>query len=120
MKVIGHNLARNFLSLSLGLYFIASPLTATARMVARTNAVTPSNLSSTQTVRGIENAGSLRAFYEALAAIREGRRTEPVRIAHYGDSHTAANILTAEVRRNFERDFGTDADMQARSRIIYD
>ena len=34
-----------------------------------------------------------------------GRR-RTVRIVHYGDSHTAADILTAEIRRQFQHDFG--------------
>jgi lysophospholipase L1-like esterase len=121
MKVIRVNLTKKFLCLSLGLSFIASPFVTFARPGGATNAVTPANSSLAQTVRGIENAGGLNSFYEALAAIREGRRTEPVRIAHYGDSHTAANILTAQIRRNFERDFGDAASpAQARSRILYD
>jgi lysophospholipase L1-like esterase len=122
MKVIKNNLTRKFLSVSLGLSFIVAPFVTTARTVEATNAVTPANSAIVQTVRGIENAGGLRSFYEALAAIHEGRRREPIRIAHYGDSHTAANILTAEIRRNFERDF-SDASttaQEARSRIIYD
>jgi lysophospholipase L1-like esterase len=120
MKVIKGNLMRNFLAVSLGICFIASPLAVTARTIEPTNAVTPANRPGVQTVRGMENAGALRSFYSALADIREGRRTEPIRIAHYGDSHTAANILTAEVRRNFERDFGSGVDAQARSSVIYD
>ncbi|HEX8142027.1 MAG TPA: SGNH/GDSL hydrolase family protein [Pyrinomonadaceae bacterium] len=122
MKVIRDHFVRKFLAGSMGLFFITSPFMTMARTVEPTNAVTPANRPASQTVRGLENAGALRSFYEALAAIREGRRTEPIRIAHYGDSHTAANILTAEVRRNFERDFGhgLDARGQARSGIIYD
>jgi lysophospholipase L1-like esterase len=120
MRLIVNNFTGKILSLSLGLSFIACPLTALARSVEPTNAVTTANSAATQTVRGIENAGGLRSFYEALADIREGRRTEPIRIAHYGDSHTAANILTAQIRRNFERDFGDAASVQARSGIIYD
>jgi lysophospholipase L1-like esterase len=113
---------KKILALTLGLTFIASPFVAMARTTEATNAVTPANRAGIQTVRGIENAGALRSFYEALTAIRTGRRTEPIRIAHYGDSHTAANILTAEVRRNFERDFGdgVDAPRQARSSVVYD
>jgi lysophospholipase L1-like esterase len=121
MKVMRVNLTKKFFSFALGLSFIASPFVTFARRGGATNAVTPANSSLAQTVRGVENAGGLNSFYEALAAIREGRRTEPVRIAHYGDSHTAANILTAQIRRNFERDFGDAASpTQARSRILYD
>lgn len=54
----------------------------------------------------IENPAALDNFFRALTQIKSGRRIEPVRVMHYGDSHTAADILTAEIRRNFQRDFG--------------
>jgi lysophospholipase L1-like esterase len=54
----------------------------------------------------IENPAGLDSFFRALNQIKSGRRIEPVRIMHYGDSHTAADILTAEIRRDFQRDFG--------------
>src|SRR5207249_3194253 len=47
--------------------------------------------------KGIENAGALESFFRVLADTRSGRRLEPVRIMHFGDSHTAADVLTAEV-----------------------
>jgi lysophospholipase L1-like esterase len=59
-----------------------------------------------QATRGIENAAGLDPFFRSLMAISTGRRIEPVRIMHFGDSHTAADILTAEIRRSFQRDFG--------------
>ena len=55
---------------------------------------------------GIENAAALNNFFQALDAMKSGRRIEPVRIAHFGDSHTAADILTAQIRRKFQADFG--------------
>ena len=58
------------------------------------------------TTRGIENAAGLDSFFRALAATTARRRMEPVRVMHFGDSHTAADILTAEIRRSFQRDFG--------------
>lgn len=54
----------------------------------------------------IENPAALDNFFRALNQTKMGRRIEPVRVMHYGDSHTAADILTAEIRRNFQRDFG--------------
>jgi lysophospholipase L1-like esterase len=57
-------------------------------------------------VRGIENAQALDPFFRALTATKSRRRIEPVRVMHYGDSHTAADILTAEIRRSLQRDFG--------------
>jgi lysophospholipase L1-like esterase len=54
----------------------------------------------------IENPGALRNFLAALSASRSGRRLEPVRIMHFGDSHVAADILTREIRERFQREFG--------------
>ena len=56
--------------------------------------------------RGLENSQGLKSFFEALDDMKNGRRLEAVRIAHYGDSHIAADILTAEIRHQFQRDFG--------------
>ncbi|HSP64251.1 MAG TPA: GDSL-type esterase/lipase family protein [Pyrinomonadaceae bacterium] len=55
---------------------------------------------------GIENVPALHNFFTALADARAGRRLEPVRIMHFGDSHTAADVLTANIRRHFQGDFG--------------
>lgn len=60
---------------------------------------------ASQTIRGIENSATLTSFYAALASVESGRRREPVRIVQYGDSHTAADLMTGVVRKNFQRDF---------------
>src|ERR1043165_3792627 len=57
-----------------------------------------------KSVRGIENASALERFFKSLSSVK--RRIEPVRIMHFGDSHTAADILTAQIRNQFQRDFG--------------
>src|SRR5947199_6873998 len=56
--------------------------------------------------KGIENAGALESFFRVLADTRSGRRLEPVRIMHFGDSHVAADVLTAAIRHRFQQDFG--------------
>jgi lysophospholipase L1-like esterase len=92
---------RKFWVVSLSLSLMASvamTFASTARQQEQTD--TP------RTIRGIENAAALEKFFRALAATKAGRRIDPVRIMHYGDSHTAADILTAEIRRDFQRDFG--------------
>src|SRR5262249_60859253 len=61
---------------------------------------------TTNTRRGIESATALNSFFKALRDLKAGRRLEPVRIVHYGDSHTAADILTADIRRSLQTDFG--------------
>jgi lysophospholipase L1-like esterase len=57
-----------------------------------------------RSIRGLENAAALEKFFSKLSTIK--RRIEPVRIMHFGDSHTAADILTAQIRNSFQRDFG--------------
>lgn len=59
-----------------------------------------------QRKHGVENAQALGTFFKALEELKSGRRLEPVRIAHYGDSHAAADLLTADIRHQFQRDFG--------------
>jgi lysophospholipase L1-like esterase len=54
----------------------------------------------------IENPLALRNFLAALSASRSGRRLEPLRIMHFGDSHVAADILTREIRARFQTEFG--------------
>jgi len=61
---------------------------------------------SKQTTHVIENAPALANFFRALRASQSGRRLEPVRIMHFGDSHIAADILTAQIRRRFQEEFG--------------
>ena len=56
--------------------------------------------------KGLENPAALNSFFKALDDMKNGHRLEPVRVAHYGDSHTAADILTADIRRQFQHDFG--------------
>lgn len=55
---------------------------------------------------GIENATALSNFFEALADASSGRRIEPVRVMHFGDSHVAADVLTAEIRQRLQGRFG--------------
>jgi lysophospholipase L1-like esterase len=69
--------------------------------------ISPFHREAAQTItQGIENPAALNSFFKALDAVKNGRRIEPVRVAHYGDSHTAADILTAEIRNRLQRDFG--------------
>ena len=58
------------------------------------------------TQTAIENSAALANFFAALAQVRSGRRIEPVRIMHFGDSHVAADILTGEIRQNLQNRFG--------------
>jgi len=54
----------------------------------------------------IENPAALANFFAALSHVRSGGKIEPVRVMHFGDSHVAADVLTAEIRRNLQSQFG--------------
>jgi lysophospholipase L1-like esterase len=92
---------RKFWAISLSLGLAASVMMAFASTSKQQETTDTPKI-----IRGIENAAALDKFFRALAATKAGRRIDPVRIMHYGDSHTAADILTAEIRRDFQRDFG--------------
>jgi lysophospholipase L1-like esterase len=97
---------KKFLAVSLGLLFhlsILTALTGVAQQPQNPQQTTPPK-PALKSVRGLENAAALEKFFSKLSTIK--RRIEPVRIMHFGDSHTAADILTAEIRHDFQRDFG--------------
>lgn len=54
----------------------------------------------------IENPAALANFFTALSQVSSGRKIEPVRVLHFGDSHVAADVLTGEIRRNLQNQFG--------------
>jgi lysophospholipase L1-like esterase len=45
-------------------------------------------------------------FYQALAELQAHSRATPVRIIHYGDSPTSADLITGENREQLQRTFG--------------
>jgi lysophospholipase L1-like esterase len=94
MDFVGIRIISSILSLTLIISFIVLPARAS-------KGLNP----STQTVRGIENAATLQSFYAELEAVKFERRRAPVRIVQYGDSHTAADLMTGTVRKNFQRDY---------------
>ena len=51
-------------------------------------------------------ANSLAAFYEAIERVERGEPGAKVRIAHYGDSPTTADLITADVRSLLQKRFG--------------
>lgn len=56
------------------------------------------------------NGQALEKFYRALTATLVSSHSgtqEITRIVHYGDSHIAADILTASLRNSFQRNFGS-------------
>jgi len=58
------------------------------------------------TQSAIINPSALANFFASLSQVHSGRRIEPVRVMHFGDSHVAADVLTAEIRRNLQNQFG--------------
>lgn len=44
-------------------------------------------------------------FHEALRSLERGERST-VRVLHFGDSHTAADLMTTEIRRQLQARFG--------------
>jgi lysophospholipase L1-like esterase len=53
-----------------------------------------------------DQAGSLDHFYAALRDLASGQRDRPVRIVHYGDSPTTADLITADAREMLQERFG--------------
>ena len=54
----------------------------------------------------VENAAALIPFFEQLYRHQKGEMPGPVRILHYGDSHTAADEWTGDLRARFQEKFG--------------
>src|SRR5271166_2312171 len=54
----------------------------------------------------VENAAALIPFFEQLYRHQAGEMTGPLPILHYGDSHTAADEWTGELRTRFQEKFG--------------
>jgi lysophospholipase L1-like esterase len=54
----------------------------------------------------VENPAALIPFFEQLYRHQQGQTPGPVRILHYGDSHTAADEWTGEMRARLQEKFG--------------
>ena len=54
----------------------------------------------------IDAAGSMRSFYEKLAALERGVAPKPVRIAIYGDSNLTSDFLPGQLRRVLQARYG--------------
>jgi lysophospholipase L1-like esterase len=57
-------------------------------------------------VGALERPSALRRFYDAIAKLEAGSAQDDVRVTQFGDSHTAADIQTAAVRRALQTRFG--------------
>jgi lysophospholipase L1-like esterase len=54
----------------------------------------------------VDDAGALDHFYSALADLSTGKRDHPVRVLHYGDSPTTADLITGDARQLLQQRFG--------------
>ncbi|MBX3191341.1 MAG: hypothetical protein KF819_30365 [Labilithrix sp.] len=57
-------------------------------------------------VGALERPAALRRFFESLARLEGGQSQDDVRVVQFGDSHTAADIETAVIRRALQGRFG--------------
>ncbi|MDX2269669.1 MAG: GDSL-type esterase/lipase family protein [Bryobacter sp.] len=53
-----------------------------------------------------DESNSLAPFYQALGDLESHQSSSPLRIAHYGDSPTTADLITADVRELLQRQYG--------------
>jgi lysophospholipase L1-like esterase len=53
-----------------------------------------------------DQSGALDHFYAALQGLARGERDHPVRIVHYGDSPTTADLITGDARELLQDRFG--------------
>lgn len=53
-----------------------------------------------------DGSGALNHFYEALLRVEEHEKGRKVRIVHYGDSPTTADLITGDVRQLLQQKFG--------------
>jgi lysophospholipase L1-like esterase len=57
-------------------------------------------------VGALEHPAKLARFFESLAQLEAGQTQEDVRVVQFGDSHTAADLETAVIRRALQQRFG--------------
>src|SRR5437899_1325411 len=73
----------------------AAPRYAAPRITAAAQAQANERIEEClQTPGTIEQPGALVPFFERLYRLKSGESTGPVRILHFGDSHTAADDWT--------------------------
>lgn len=53
-----------------------------------------------------DSSRNMDAFFRELAQLERGAASAPVRIAHYGDSPTTADLITADIRELLQAQYG--------------
>ena len=76
-----------------------------AKARAEANAAVFQNVADAASIP-VENAAAMIPFFEQLYRHQSGEMQGPVRILHYGDSHTAADEWTGALRAHFQGRFG--------------
>lgn len=66
----------------------------------------PETASTSDVERIHDPKGTMELFYDALLRVERGSRTEVVRVLHYGDSPTTADLITADLRASLQEKFG--------------
>lgn len=84
---------------------LAKPAPRNATAIAETPAEIVSK-ERAPLVGALERPVALRRFFEAMARLESGRAQEDVRVVQFGDSHTAADVETAQIRRAMQARFG--------------
>ncbi len=64
------------------------------------------NIAIDSTLNKLENSNSLLPFLEKLYKIKSGNSLEKAIIVHIGDSHIQADMMTCEIRNEFQIFFG--------------
>jgi lysophospholipase L1-like esterase len=80
--------------------------TPTIVRTAQDDAVKDGGAPAALTRGALDNTAALRRFFEALGQLDDGIAADDVRILQFGDSHTAADMLTGTARRALQARFG--------------
>jgi len=75
-------------------------------VASRETTITRITESLANTRIGIENAATLRPFFDQLHQLEADPKSGVVRILQFGDSHTAADMFTGAMRTLFQTKFG--------------
>ena len=74
--------------------------------LARRDMNSCSRMSPAGRIIPVEHSAALIPFFEQLYRHQKGEMPGPIRILHYGDSHTAADEWTGAMRTHFQEKFG--------------
>jgi lysophospholipase L1-like esterase len=85
---------------------LANPAPPEARLAETPVAIAAEARTRATVVGALERPVALRRFFESVARLEAGQSPEDVRIVQFGDSHTAADIETAVIRRALQGRFG--------------